>query len=48
MAPHFSLALSRREFPGGMIGAVALNGLRVRFSVYAEFSMGSGDGVASD
>jgi hypothetical protein len=27
MAPHFSLALSRREFLGGMIGAVALNGL---------------------
>ena len=27
MAPHFSLALSRREFLGGMIGAVALSGL---------------------
>src|SRR5271167_3075281 len=27
MAPHFSLALSRREFLGGMIGAVALNAL---------------------
>jgi hypothetical protein len=27
MTPHFSLALSRREFLGGMIGAVALNGL---------------------
>jgi hypothetical protein len=33
MAPYFSLALSRREFLGGMIGAVALNGLRVRLSV---------------
>jgi hypothetical protein len=31
MAPHFSLALSRREFLGGMIGAVALNGLPVGF-----------------
>ena len=27
MTPHFSLALSRREFLGGMIGAVALNAL---------------------
>jgi hypothetical protein len=27
MTPHFSLALSRRELLGGMIGAVALNGL---------------------
>jgi beta-glucosidase len=27
MAAHFSLALSRREFLGGMIGAVALNAL---------------------
>jgi beta-glucosidase len=27
MAPHFSLALSRREFLGGMVGAVALNAL---------------------
>jgi beta-glucosidase len=27
MAPHFSLAFSRREFLGGMIGAVAFNAL---------------------
>jgi hypothetical protein len=32
MAPHCSLALSRREFLGGMIGALALHALRVRLA----------------
>ena len=55
----FWLALSRCEFLGRMIGAVALNGLPGRLSVLAElpkrhllrtdrFSVGSGDGVVSD
>jgi beta-glucosidase/6-phospho-beta-glucosidase/beta-galactosidase len=36
MAAHFSLALSRREFLGGMIGAVALNALPGSAGGFAE------------